>query len=393
MARFPFIADVVDRAGNVQAGAVVELRNLQDETPVAVYAERDDQALAPDPLLTDPNGRLHVYLEDTIDYEWRAVAGGVAAEWTEVLATQGGGRGLPGATGPPGPQGVPGPTGPQGPQGPAGPQGLTGPTGPTGAASTVPGPTGPTGPTGLTGPPGPQGATGATGAASTVPGPAGPQGVPGPAGPTGPQGVPGPAGPSGPQGVPGPAGPTGATGADSTVPGPAGPTGPTGPTGLTGPQGVPGTTGPTGPAGATGPTGPTGATGAAGPVGATGPQGPQGVKGDTGATGPAGDPGTVALRMLASWQGVVPSAARTGAVWRVPFVDGMPETFDLESAYVRLEVAGAAPTSVALERSGPGAFVATTITTLNVAAVANAAENTASLDGHRISGLGLHRRA
>jgi hypothetical protein len=83
--------------------------------------------------------------------------------------------------------------------------------------------------------------------------------------------------------------------------------------------------------------------------------------------------------MLASWQGVVPSAARTGAVWRVPFVDGMPATFLLESAYVRLEVAGAALTSVALERSAPGAFVAVSITTLSVAAAANAAENTAGL--------------
>jgi hypothetical protein len=91
MARFPFIADVVDRAGNVQAGAVVEMRKLDDQTPVAVYAQRNASAPAPDPLLTDPNGRLHVYLDDTIDYEWRAVAGGVAAEWTEVLAPRDGG--------------------------------------------------------------------------------------------------------------------------------------------------------------------------------------------------------------------------------------------------------------------------------------------------------------
>jgi hypothetical protein len=57
----------------------------------------------------------------------------------------------------------------------------------------------------------------------------------------------------------------------------------------------------------------------------------------------------------------------------------MPETFDLESAYVRLEVAGAAPTSVALERSGPGAFVAVPITTLSVAAAAYATETTSGL--------------
>jgi hypothetical protein len=46
---------------------------------------------------------------------------------------------------------------------------------------------------------------------------------------------------------------------------------------------------------------------------------------------------------------------------------------------VRLEVAGAALTSVALERSAPGAFVAVSITALSVAAAANAAENTAGL--------------
>jgi hypothetical protein len=105
-----------------------------------------------------------------------------------------------------------------------------------------------------------------------------------------------------------------------------------------------------------------------------------GAPGATGPTGPAGPAGpTGPVRMLASWQGVVPSAAQVGAVWRVPFVEGVALTFNLVSAYARIEVAGVATTSVALEKSPAGAFVATAVTSLDVAAGANEVEGTTGL--------------
>jgi hypothetical protein len=113
-----------------------------------------------------------------------------------------------------------------------------------------------------------------------------------------------------------------------------------------------------------------------------------GAPGATGPTGPAGPAGpTGPVRMLASWQGVVPSAAQVGAVWRVPFVEGVALTFNLVSAYARVEVAGVATTSVALEKSPAGAFVATAVTSLDVAAGANEVEGTTGLGTVSSGGL------
>jgi Collagen triple helix repeat (20 copies) len=185
-------------------------------------------------------------------------------------------------------------------------------------------------------------------------GPAGPRGPAGPAGPPGPAG---PAGDDGADGIPGP------PGAASNIPGP------------TGPQGLQGTPGAVGPAGPKGDKGDTGNTGPAGPVGAAST-----VPGPAGPAGAAGAPGPTAKKnLLASWQGVVPQSPALGAVWRIPKFDGATLVFDLKSAYARLETGGTSPTSVGLEKSPPGAFVPSPITTLNLASGANENEVTSGL--------------
>jgi collagen type I/II/III/V/XI/XXIV/XXVII alpha len=334
-----------------------------------------------------------------------------------------------GATGPAGAQGPLGPTGATGSTGAQGVQGFPGPVGPAGltwrgvysptttyaindavgygggsyfalqpalgVAPTVTthwallalqgavGPQGPTGTTGLTGAVGPPGS----------PGPTGATGVTGSTGLTGPTGA---TGPTGPAGATGPAGPIGmnwqgawasnknyatrdgvernGNGYIATTANKAkdpetssgqwsmfvlkGTQGDLGPAGATGPAGAASTVpGPTGPAGAIGPSGPTGSTG---PTGATGPQGP------SGATGPAGAAGLV--HILATWQGIVPSAAGVGAVWRVPYIAGLAITFALSRAYARVETPSASSTVVRLERSPAGVFVPTTITDITIAA-------------------------
>lgn len=83
--------------------------------------------------------------------------------------------------------------------------------------------------------------------------------------------------------------------------------------------------------------------------------------------------------MVATWQGQLPLAAFTGAVWRVPYLDGVSATFDLTRAYARVEATGASNDTIVLETSPPGSFVATTITTLTITAGNNDDEDTTSL--------------
>ena len=84
------------------------------------------------------------------------------------------------------------------------------------------------------------------------------------------------------------------------------------------------------------------------------------------------------VHLLATWQGYLPASPVIGAVWRVPYVDGIPVTFDLTRAWIRVEIPGSS-TIVRLQSSPPGAFSGSTITTLTIAAAANAAEITTGL--------------
>jgi Collagen triple helix repeat (20 copies) len=282
MARFPYVIDAADRAGNAVKDALVEVRERQSQASVTGWAEDTGDAVSS--MRTDADGQLVVWLDDDRLYEWRVVAQ-QSSKWLPIH---------PGPAGPPGPQGdlgPPGPDGPVGPHGPAGPVGEPGPVGPQGPEG-VEGASGVKGDTGDPGPPGPQGPHGDTG-------PAGPQGDPGPQGPQGLQGPsgtgePGDQGPPGPQGDPGPAGPEG----------PAGPAGPQGPQGNQGPQGL---TGATGPQGELGPAGPQGGVG---PQGATGPQGNPGPTGAQGPPGPLVARGTVAFTAA----GLAAGAAATADV-------------------------------------------------------------------------------
>jgi hypothetical protein len=83
--------------------------------------------------------------------------------------------------------------------------------------------------------------------------------------------------------------------------------------------------------------------------------------------------------MVATWQGDLPAAVGNGAVWRVPYLNGSSVTFTLTRAYVRVETAGAASTTVVFEKSAAGAFSASTITTVTLVAADNEEEVTTSL--------------
>lgn len=85
------------------------------------------------------------------------------------------------------------------------------------------------------------------------------------------------------------------------------------------------------------------------------------------------------LHMVASWTGPLPEAAENGAVWRIPYLSGDPVTFDLTRAFVRIEVPGGATTSVDIEKSPAGAFVASTIASLSIPAGNYSDQETAGL--------------
>lgn len=131
-----------------------------------------------------------------------------------------------------------------------------------------------------------------------------------------------------------------------------------------------------GPIGGPGPIGPAGPIGpSGGPVGPAGPAGPTGATGATGPTGPQGAVGVPVVHMLAAWQGSVPAAPQVDAVWRVPYVGGSAMTFNLQRAYVRLEVPGESSTVVRLEKSPAGTFVPSTVVSLTLPSGANEFEN------------------
>lgn len=79
---------------------------------------------------------------------------------------------------------------------------------------------------------------------------------------------------------------------------------------------------------------------------------------------------------MAIWNGTFTprSVGPAGGVWRVPYVDGVSKTFDLDRATFRVEtapIADSASYSVKIQKSnGGGAFSATDIVTLTIAAAA-----------------------
>lgn len=95
--------------------------------------------------------------------------------------------------------------------------------------------------------------------------------------------------------------------------------------------------------------------------------------------GPTGLDQAGVTQMLASWQGPLPTAIGSTAVWRVPYVSGAAITFNLLRAYARVETAGPSPTSVVIEKSPSGLFVATAVTMVTIAASANEGQITSGL--------------
>jgi hypothetical protein len=88
---------------------------------------------------------------------------------------------------------------------------------------------------------------------------------------------------------------------------------------------------------------------------------------DVGSGGGGGGGGP--RQLVALWEGLLPIAAESGPVWRIPRIAGSSVTFNLTSAFARIENPGAGATTVLIERSpGGGAFTATAIATLMIAA-------------------------
>lgn len=128
--------------------------------------------------------------------------------------------------------------------------------------------------------------------------------------------------------------------------------------------------------------------GPAGSNGVAGPTGPAGV-GIPGIDGEDADwdwspPGKDAVKgLFAIWAGTsLPAATGAfGGVWRVPYVNGIAKTFSVDRITLRFETAGGSGTyTVAFEKSaGGGAFVASTIGSLSLAAASNETSSTSSL--------------
>lgn len=88
----------------------------------------------------------------------------------------------------------------------------------------------------------------------------------------------------------------------------------------------------------------------------------------------------IAKTLQMEWFGAIPVATGPTQVLRVPFVDGASRVFDLTRLFMRLEVAGASPTTITIEKSSSSSsFVPTTIGTVTVAASANEGEATSGL--------------
>ncbi len=78
-----------------------------------------------------------------------------------------------------------------------------------------------------------------------------------------------------------------------------------------------------------------------------------------------------AKKLLVCWGGNLPSVTGPGLVWRVPFdADGSSFTFDLATAFARIETPGVSPVTFRIESSPGGevAFTPTTITSLVLSA-------------------------
>ncbi len=76
-------------------------------------------------------------------------------------------------------------------------------------------------------------------------------------------------------------------------------------------------------------------------------------------------------RILVCWAGSTPTVTGNGLVWRVPFdADGSSFTFDLATAFARIESLSGSAVSFRLEKSPGGevAFTPTTVATVIVAA-------------------------
>ncbi len=82
----------------------------------------------------------------------------------------------------------------------------------------------------------------------------------------------------------------------------------------------------------------------------------------------------------AGWSGPYPLNILTGAVWKVPLVDGASVTFNLTRLVFRLENPGLGTTTVRVEKSTTtGVFTPTTVETISLAAGAYEATDTTGL--------------
>lgn len=88
------------------------------------------------------------------------------------------------------------------------------------------------------------------------------------------------------------------------------------------------------------------------------------------------------------WVGPYPLVVLTGAVWKVPLVDGAATTFDLTRLLLRLESPGTGTTTVRVEKSSGGdvAFSPTTVGTLSLTGGSDYEVSTSSSLGSVSSG-------
>lgn len=95
-----------------------------------------------------------------------------------------------------------------------------------------------------------------------------------------------------------------------------------------------------------------------------------------------------ARQLGVGWSGPYPLSVLTGAVWKVPLVDGASVTFDLSRLLFRLEQPGTGTTTVRVEKASGGdvAFSPTTVTTLSLTGGSDYENSTTSSLGSVSSG-------
>jgi hypothetical protein len=87
-----------------------------------------------------------------------------------------------------------------------------------------------------------------------------------------------------------------------------------------------------------------------------------GVEGPPGPTGPESE-----KEFIATWAGTIPAVAGHFFTWRVPKVDGVDKTFDLESLFARVEELPAGVVQFRVDKSpGGGAFTPTTVDSVSL---------------------------